>query len=118
MAEHLTLDQGVPGSNPGASTKAADFRWPLRLAVRTPASHAGSTGSIPVGVTNPFQIALCLQPSVVQLRLRTKYARSSLSLVFATAQSEKDWGAKEMMSVLWMGGLCLLSGVGQLRLRT
>ena len=47
MVSHLTLDQAIVGSSPTSSA----FPRSHRLAVRTPASHVGNTGSIPVGTT-------------------------------------------------------------------
>ncbi len=38
-------------------------QWSHRLAVRTPASHVGNTGSIPVGTTNITLSTLSREPS-------------------------------------------------------
>ena len=47
LVEHITLNDGVVGSRP---TRGTIF-WPIRLAVRTPASHVGNTSSSLVWVT-------------------------------------------------------------------
>ena len=47
MVEHLTLNQGVQGSSPWRCTKHGPLvKWP-----KTPASHAGNSGSNPLRVT-------------------------------------------------------------------
>lgn len=59
MARHLTLDQGIEGSNPSSSANLPSSRWGAhrfdgrshRLVVRTPASHVGNAGSTPAGIT-------------------------------------------------------------------
>ena len=47
LVEHLTLNQGVPGSSPCWCTK----RWPVGQAVKTAASHAANGSSILPRVT-------------------------------------------------------------------
>ena len=70
LVEHLTLNQGVPGSNPWWCTKARKgahsravtnpYQSPRKRlvgqAVKTPASHAGNAGSIPARVTKKKRI--------------------------------------------------------------
>ena len=66
MVEHLTLNQGVPGSSPCWCTKRGPdregkrfigfpvrpcFYGPLVKWPKTPASHAGNSGSNPLRVT-------------------------------------------------------------------
>ena len=47
LVEHLTLNQGVQGSSPWRCTKHGPLvKWP-----KTPASHAGNSGSNPLRVT-------------------------------------------------------------------
>ena len=59
LVEQLTLNQRAPGSSPWWRTISFFYElWPVGQAVKTPASHAGNTGSIPVRVTN-IAIVFC-----------------------------------------------------------
>ena len=52
-SERLPYKQRVGGSNPSAPTRYDLYLfWRFHLAVRIPASHAGYTGSSPVGATS------------------------------------------------------------------
>ena len=52
-SERLPYKQRVGGSNPSAPTRHDLYLfWRFHLAVRIPASHAGYTGSSPVGATS------------------------------------------------------------------
>ena len=77
LVEHLTLNQGVPGSSPWWCTRkitrglfnrwaSCNRTWLVGQAVKTPASHAGNAGSIPARVTiwlNRTKVCLIYWPN-------------------------------------------------------
>ena len=92
----------VPQLHPPPQRRHAEDRslssWPHRLAVRTPASHVGNTGSIPVGVTTA--------------QVRLGQANGHLSLLYCapirpalrTAKGEFPLGARgERIAGRWEG---------------
>ena len=51
MAGHTALDRGIGVRIPAPQLIYTRYKRRIRLGVRTPASHAGNRGSIPLGAT-------------------------------------------------------------------